>query len=575
MDSLNIHNRSSVEVSKVRETIEEPWSSKPSWVDAAKVSASVALSSMAISVDSLNINRNTETFEEDSLIAPKVSTATLSPAKIIEKPDTEEIKEDTEVDTVNPKVSTVQIPATNQDLNFMNESWDDSSDFEEKKENSKQEVAPKSLALEDFEEYSPDRNDRKPIVNFTEEENKTSNIKMRYSDFDVNDSNDSISETAKNFARSAEAKLLKSIEQDDGPSRRDVLKQDTKVDVESFPKKSVEVNRYDIHDHDDSYDLYASAEVDVSMSVEIDPFAESSSSNTNIQAGDDYQALSKTANAVIASYTSSTGYNEQEKDDYKSEGLRTGVLNYLHREMDRDISPSTVNFNATNSGRLTDDDGDDVLFGTARLKGSFADTGSTQKSQYSDHMSSGDDIDQKLDKLMSKSQNVDSEKDIKSDLDWINGRAPLDLIEVAHALDLLVSAVSLSPEIQSQHPKVYLVVEFMNITSTPSPVLPTNLRQSFSSVNYAAHLLFNNREASLQLSKFIESEGMNIAVSISIIDEMKGTAIGHAVVDLYVMIEDEKPLIRQEIDILSAEMGNVIGSTVVDVRGYQVLLRCS
>ena len=430
--------------------------------------------------------------------------------------------------------------------------------------------------MEDFEEYSPDRNDRKHLVNFTEDESKPSNTKMRYSDFDADDSNDSISETAKNFAKSAEAKLLKSIEQDDGPSsRRDVHKQDTKVDVESLPKKSAEVNRYDIHDHDDSYDLYASAEVDVSMSVEIDPFAESSSSNTNIQAGDDYQALSKTANAVIASYTSSTGYNEQEKDDYKSEGLRTGVLNYLHRGMDRDISPSTVNFNATNSGRLSDDDGDDVLFGTARLKSSFADTGSTQKSQYSDHMSSGDDIDQKLDKLMSKSQNVDSEKDTKSDLDWINGRAPLDLIEVAHALDLLVSAVSLSPEIQSQHPKIYLVIEFMNITSTPSPVLPTNLRQSFSSVNYAAHLLFNNREASLQLSKFIESEGMNIEVSISIIDEMKGTAIGHAVVDLYVMIEDEKPLIRQEIDILSAEMGNIIGSIVVDVRGYQVLLRCA
>ena len=41
------------------------------------------------------------------------------------------------------------------------------------------------------------------------------------------------------------------------------------------------------------------------------------------------------------------------------------------------------------------------------------------------------------------------------------------------------------------------------------------------------------------------------------------------------MIEDEKPLIRQEIDIMSTEMGDIIGSVVIDVRGYQVLLRCS
>jgi hypothetical protein len=438
----------------------------------------------------------------------------------------------------------------------MNESWDDSSDFDEKKETSKE--GQKSMELEDFEEKdSPDRH--KTNVNF--KESKTNNMRQRYSDYD---DHNSISTTAENFAKNAEAKLLKSIQQDSDPTSNEFSTYKSNGDL-------LEVNRYDPAAHDASYDMYGSSEIDASMSIEIDPFADSSNANTR---GYYYQALSKTANAVIASYASSKGYDDQDKEDFKSDGLRTGVLNYLHRGMDRDISPSTVNFNATNSGRLSDDDGDDVLFGTARLKSSFADTGSTQKSQYSDHMSSGDDIDQKLDKLMSKSQNVESEKDTKSDLDWINGRAPLDLIEVAHALDLLVSAVSLSPEIQSQHPKIYLVIEFMNITSTPSPVLPTNLRQSFSSVNYAAHLLFNNREASLQLSKFIESEGMNIAVSISIIDEMKGTAIGHAVVDLYVMIEDEKPLIRQEIDILSAEMGNVIGSTVVDVRGYQVLLRC-
>jgi hypothetical protein len=224
---------------------------------------------------------------------------------------------------------------------------------------------------------------------------------------------------------------------------------------------------------------------------------------------------------------------------------------------------------------MTDDGGDDVLFGTARLKGSFADTGSTQKSQYSDHTSSADDIDQKLDKLMSKSQNIDIDKDIKSELSWINGRAPLDMIEVAHALDLLVSAISLNPELHTKHPKTNIVIEFMGVTSIPSPLLPTNLNQSFSAINYAAHLLFDNREASLQLSKYIENEGMNISVSINVNDYSKGITIGQAVVDLYVMIEDEKPLIRQEIDIMSAEMGNIIGSAVVDVRGYQVLLRCS
>jgi hypothetical protein len=115
----------------------------------------------------------------------------------------------------------------------------------------------------------------------------------------------------------------------------------------------------------------------------------------------------------------------------------------------------------------------------------------------------------------------------------------------------------------------------MGIISSPSTILPTNTRQSLSAINYAVHILINNREAAIQLSKYIENEGMNISISINIISENSKKAIGQAVVDLYVMIEDEKPLIRQEIDIMSTEMGDIIGSVVIDVRGYQVLLRCS
>jgi hypothetical protein len=328
-------------------------------------------------------------------------------------------------------------------------------------------------------------------------------------------------------------------------------------------------NNYDRDNHEASYDHYGSS-IDASMSVEIDPFAESCTSNVPT---DEYQALSKDANDVIASYKGSKVYD---KEDFKGEGLRTGVLNYLHRDIDRDISPSTVNFNATNSSRLiNDDDGDDVLLGTAR-QGSFADTGSTQRSQFSDNMSSADDIEQKLDKLMSSKNVTEKENNNnKSDICWINGRAPLDMIEIAHALDLLVSAVSLDSEIQINYPRCYVEVDFMGILSAPSTILSTNTRQSLSAINYAVHILINNREAAIQLSKYIENEGMNISVSINIINESSKKAIGQAVVDLYVMIEDEKPLIRQEIDIMSSEMGDVIGSAVVDVRGYQVLLRCS
>ena len=243
VDSLNIEKGYKKQPKVIDTNMEtaNSWTMKPSWVDAAtgKASSSVAFSSAAISVDSLNINRNTETFEEDSLLSTKVNEEKSSlPLKVS---DEIEFKSTSKITG-----SLISVPAPNPDLTFMNESWDDSSDLDDKKNDNSLGPKPKVLELEDFEEsgVADDGNYGSKKISF-ESSIATDNIKknnrMRY---DIDDEDYSISKSAKDFAKHAEQKLLKSLERDDIPSNKDIsFSRDAKI--EDISSKKVSIIEYD------------------------------------------------------------------------------------------------------------------------------------------------------------------------------------------------------------------------------------------------------------------------------------------------------------------------------------------
>lgn len=125
---------------------------------------------------------------------------------------------------------------------------------------------------------------------------------------------------------------------------------------------------------------------------------------------------------------------------------------------------------------------------------------------------------------------------------WTNGRAPLELVEVAQALDVFISSIKFDSKSVSLSKNIKVAVEIMGISSKSSPNFLSS--SGVKQVNYATHIRFN-RDLSGQLSDEISDEGENFAMFINIMSEDDATIIGQATVFLYVMIEESCSILRQ------------------------------
>lgn len=158
-------------------------------------------------------------------------------------------------------------------------------------------------------------------------------------------------------------------------------------------------------------------------------------------------------------------------------------------------------------------------------------------------------------------------------LSWIDGRAPVDMIELSRALEVFVSAVRLEPIKNSD---LSLACRFLGATSTLSSSLSTN-GVVVQQLNSFAHMKFD-KAACTELSSEIMNEGEDLSLELLLV-ELVGEdtkILGSAVVNLWVMIEDSCNIMRQEVNFLSTDgSGEMLGVVVVDVKGYHLLQDCA
>jgi hypothetical protein len=168
-----------------------------------------------------------------------------------------------------------------------------------------------------------------------------------------------------------------------------------------------------------------------------------------------------------------------------------------------------------------------------------------------------------------------------TDLQWISGRASLDLIEIAQAMDVLISSVSLSSDAFPSHvTDIRFQYEFLGRSSALSKAISrypddkvSGREDSMIPVNFPSHLIFDE-VTSQALTQDIEDKREALSLTIALHDD-DGDVLGIGQVNLWVMIEDSCNIIRREIDIISSQDGRVIASALVDVRGFHLLSLCA
>lgn len=79
-----------------------------------------------------------------------------------------------------------------------------------------------------------------------------------------------------------------------------------------------------------------------------------------------------------------------------------------------------------------------------------------------------------------------SKSTVSNPIHWMSGRAPIDLVETANALDVFVSAIRFDSSDYAKIPKVYIQFEFLDVFSEVSTPVTTNLRMSVLPVSFAA-----------------------------------------------------------------------------------------
>lgn len=194
-----------------------------------------------------------------------------------------------------------------------------------------------------------------------------------------------------------------------------------------------------------------------------------------------------------------------------------------------------------------DDDVDDVLMGTTKVSylGSTGGTGGGATWKTSNDDSS--DLHAKtagapFDVPVAFDEGVASAS--LHSATWLEGRAPVDLIEIAQALDVFVSAVRLERPGSIQGTAT-LEYKFLGVNSRPSSEFPLT-KMSVCPVNFASHMKFN-KEACGELRAEIEDEGEALGLQILLMREQSDSKeiFGIANVNLWVMVEDSCPIVRQ------------------------------
>lgn len=261
-----------------------------------------------------------------------------------------------------------------------------------------------------------------------------------------------------------------------------------------------------------------------------------------------------------------------------------------------------------NVHRGPEEDDDDVLLGTNRFSVTYTSEGSG--SSYNDIKGTdtpNNDLDNDessqlgtsrledkvpLSTINEASNNFDDEGELEENdsihsgassenpIKWHPGRAPLELIETSNALDVFISAIRFDSSNFTHVSELYVQLEFLDSLSQLSSPISTNVRSSILPVSFASYLSFT-RETSLILADEISHQKDDLAISVRLIEAKESEAMSDvnvfadALIDLWVMIEDNCSIVRQEIDLYDTHENSCIGSIVVDVRGHHLLSRCS
>jgi len=155
---------------------------------------------------------------------------------------------------------------------------------------------------------------------------------------------------------------------------------------------------------------------------------------------------------------------------------------------------------------------------------------------------------------------------------WVLGRAHIDEVETGCALDIYVSGIRIDTS-SFDVSKVMVQAEFLNTVSPPSAPVSTSMHASVIPVNYAAHIKFT-RDVCVAVSEEIASQQDDISIKLIVTDE-NAQLLAEAIVNIWIMIEDEINIVLMEVDICDCNSGDVIGSAVVDVRGRYALMKCN
>ena len=169
-------------------------------------------------------------------------------------------------------------------------------------------------------------------------------------------------------------------------------------------------------------------------------------------------------------------------------------------------------------------------------------------------------------------------------IQWLPGRASVEMIEMATAIDVQVSSLRMDREngMDIDMSVVFVDVHFLSIVSDISHGVSLSSYVSSHPVGFCAHIAVG-KETFSTLAQSVQAAGDKLSVSVNLmtqVDENRNdggdddgamVTVGQADLPLAVMLEDSCNILRQEVDIISIDSEQVIGTAVVDVRGYRLL----
>ena len=131
---------------------------------------------------------------------------------------------------------------------------------------------------------------------------------------------------------------------------------------------------------------------------------------------------------------------------------------------------------------------------------------------------------------------------LQSSVVWVEGRSPLELLEVSQALEFFISAIRLEKALSS-YGNACVQVKFLDSHSPTSTSFVLNSKLVYP-VNFPVHMKFN-KAACRELSNEIENVGEGLACEILLLKSETKEIIGTSTVNFWIMIEDSCNIVRQ------------------------------